>query len=645
MLRSSLQRWPERTPAPGGHGCGAGWYFWRLQLKGKGRLRPRPGAVHDQGVTLQPTSATGSASSKRRTGAASDGDLPSRALSSCRRAFLAVALFSAAVNVLMLAGSLYMLQVYDRVLPSRSVPTLVALTIAIAVIYAVQGLFDALRQRILGRIGVALDQALSGEVARAILRNAALGGNEGGTMLARDLDAVRTFLSGLGPMALFDLPWIPLYVAACFLLHPVLGIILVGGASLLVALTLLTEVGTRRRVEEAGRAGAARSALLEQARRNGEVVAALGLTRRLVDRLDIHGDAAVAAQQRAADISGGLGAVSKVLRFMLQSGMLGAGAWLVIEGQASSGVMIASSVIASRALAPVELAISSWRPFLAARQAWQRLRHALGAPRPVALPVAPERARHRLTLDQMTVAAPGATTAILSQISFAVEAGQVLGVIGPSASGKSSLARVLVGVWPAARGELRLDGATLDQWPEDDRGAMLGYLPQDVELFDGTVAETIARFDPAATEEAVRAAARAAGAYDMILRLPQGFATRIGESGGILSGGQRQRLALARALYGDPFLVVLDEPNASLDAEGEAALVGAIRDVKGRGGICVVIAHRAAALATADLVLVLAEGRMQAFGPRDEVLKRALASRSANTEDQVPKPRVVAERA
>lgn len=596
---------------------------------------------------MQPTSPASSASgrhSARPTASAAEADLPSRALASCRRAFLAVALFSAAVNVLMLAGSFYMLQVYDRVLPSRSIPTLVALTLAVAIVYAVQGLFDALRQRILGRIGVALDQSLSGEVARVILRQAARGGGEGTMRLARDLDAVRTFLSGVGPMALFDLPWIPLYVGACFLLHPVLGVILVAGASLLVGLTLLTEAGTRRRVDEAGRAGAARGALLEQARRNGEVVAALGLTSRLIARLDGHGDAAVTAQQRAADVSGGLGAISKVLRFMLQSGMLGAGAWLVIEGQASSGVMIASSVIASRALAPVELAISSWRPFLAARQAWQRLRAALGTPHPSALAVTPDTARQRLRLDQITVAAPGATTAILSQVSFSLEAGQVLGVVGPSASGKSSLARVMVGVWPAARGELRLDGATLDQWPEEARGAMLGYLPQDVELFDGTVAETISRFDPAATEEAVRAAARAAGAYDMILRLPQGFATRIGESGSILSGGQRQRLALARALYGDPFLVVLDEPNASLDTEGEAALAEAIRGVKARGGICVVIAHRPAALATVDLVLVLAEGRMQAFGPRDEVLKKALTARAPGGDDGAPKPRIVAER-
>ncbi len=589
--------------------------------------------------------------SKRATGTAPD--LPTRALSACRRAFFAVGLFSAAVNVLMLAGSLYMLQVYDRVLPSRSIPTLVALTLAVAVVYAVQGLFDALRQRILGRIGVALDQALSGEVARAILKGAAARSGEAGTGLARDLDSVRGFLSGLGPTALFDLPWMPLYVAACFLLHPVLGVVLVIGAVLLVSLTLITELRTRRRVEAAGRAGAARTALLEQARRNGEVVAALGLTGRLVQRLETHGDAAVAAQQQAADISGSLGALSRVLRFMLQSGMLGAGAWLVIEGQASSGVMIASSVIASRALAPVELAISSWRPFLAARQAWQRLRTALAAPPAAGVKVAPERAHLRLALDQVTVAAPGATAPVLAQVSLAVEAGQVLGIVGPSASGKSSLARALVGVWPVARGELRLDGATLDQWPEEARGAMLGYLPQDVELFDGSVAENIARFDPAASEEAIRAAARAAGAYEMILRLPEGFAGRVGEGGAILSGGQRQRIALARALYGDPFLVVLDEPNASLDAEGEAALAAAIRGVKARGGICVVIAHRPAALAAADLVLVLAEGRVQAFGPRDEVLKKALATRPAadaapaepEPPARPPKPRIVVERA
>ncbi len=397
---------------------------------------------------------------------------------------------------------------------------------------------------------------------------------------------------------------------------------------------------------------------MEAGRRNAEVIAALGMEPRMLRLFAGKGEAHLAAQQRAADVSGGLGALSKVLRFMLQSAMLGMGAWLVIGGEASPGVMIASSVIASRALAPIELAIQSWRPFLAARQSWQRLRRALSEG-PRAQAVAPERPRHRLALEQVSVAAPGTATLIVQSVSFTVEAGHAVGIIGPSASGKSTLARALVGVWPVVRGDLRLDGATLDQWPPEARGAMIGYLPQDVELFDGTVAENIARFDPAAGEADIRAAAKAAGAYDMILRLPDGFSTRIGEGGCALSGGQRQRVALARALYKEPFLVVLDEPNASLDAEGEAALAQAILGVRARGGIAVVIAHRPAALAAADLVLALAQGQMQAFGPKDEVLRKTLAARDGQSGPSVdtgpakaaaagsaaPKPRVVVERA
>ncbi|MFS8037818.1 type I secretion system permease/ATPase [Xanthobacter sp. AM11] len=556
-------------------------------------------------------------------------DLPTRALATCRRAFLAVGAFSAVVNVLMLTGSLYMLQVYDRVLPSRSLPTLVALSIIVMVLYAVQGLFDWLRQRILGRIAVVLDQALSGPVVAAILRGPLRRREEAsGLQLSRDLDTVRSFLSGLGPTTLFDLPWMPLYVFACFLLHPYLGWTLVGGALVLVSLTLITEWRTRKPVRAAAQSGADRAVVLEAARRNAEVVAALGMEQRVVRRFEDKGADYLEAQQRAADIAGGLGALSKVLRFMLQSAMLGMGAFLVISGAASPGVMIASSVIASRALAPIELAISSWRPFLSARQSWQRLRNALAEP-DAARPVAPERAHSKLTLEQVAVAAPGTTTPIVQGVSFVLEAGQAVGVIGPSASGKSTLARALVGVWPTLRGELRLDGATLDQWPAEVRGAMTGYLPQDVELFDGTVAENIARFDPDAAEAGILAAAKAAGAYDMILRLPEGFNTRIGEGGCALSGGQRQRLGLARALYGDPFLVVLDEPNANLDAEGEAALTEAIKGVRARGGICVVIAHRPSAIAAADMVLAMAQGQVQAFGPKDEVLRKSLAQRDA----------------
>nr|WP_245258307.1 type I secretion system permease/ATPase [Rhodopseudomonas palustris] len=553
-------------------------------------------------------------------------DLPTAAIASCRNAFLATGLFSAVINLLMLAGPVYMLQVYDRVIPSRSIPTLVALSIAVAACYALQGLFDFLRQRILTRIGAALHAALWEPVVSHILRSPLRGGGANrGLQLSHDLDQVRSFLSGLGPTTLFDLPWMPLYLAACFLLHPYLGWTLVVGAVLLFGIALATEFLTRAPTRDASRSGAARSVQLEAGRRNAEVVAALGMEQRLIARIGSANDDHLDAQQRNADIAGALGSLSKSLRFMLQSALLGLGAYLVIEGEASSGVMIAASILGSRALAPVELAISIWRPFLGARQSWQRLRSALTSAPAQASAVAPERAVQQLSVDQVYVAAPGTTTAIVQNATFKIESGQAVGIIGPSAAGKSTLARALVGLWPAARGEIRLDGATLDQWPAEVRGGMIGYLPQDVELFDGTVAENIARFDPDIDEAAVIAAAKAAGAYELILKLPKGFEMRIGEAGATLSGGQRQRIALARALYGDPFMVVLDEPNASLDAEGDAALTDAIRRVRARGGIAIIIAHRPSALAAVDLVLTLANGQVQAFGPKDEVLRKSLA--------------------
>ncbi|WP_248313213.1 type I secretion system permease/ATPase [Bosea sp. F3-2] len=549
----------------------------------------------------------------------------SEALASCRSAFLAVALFSALVNVLMLTGSLYMLQVYDRVLPSRSVPTLVALSLIVAALYILLGVFDWLRQRILSRIGVELDRQLGGPVLGAIL-GGQLRGAPGGTQLSRDLDSVRGFLSGLGPTTLFDLPWIPLYGALCFILHPYLGWTLVAGAAILIVLALMTELMSRRPSVDVARSSGERAALIEAARRNAEAVTALGMSARIGRLFERTNDRHVAASLRASDITSGLGGISKVIRYMLQSAMLGVGAWLVMHDQASSGVMIASSVLSSRALAPIELAISSWRPFIGARQAWRRLHSELGfAPAPLA--VAPERPTQRVALEQVFVAPPGSPTPTVKDVGFTLQAGQGLAVIGPSASGKSTLARALVGVWPVLRGSSRLDGATLDQWPEEERGAIIGYMPQDVQLFAGTIAENIARFDPAMTEEAVRCAARAAGAYDLILGLPKGFETAIGEAGGILSGGQRQRIALARALYRDPFLVVLDEPNANLDADGDAALTAAIAGVRARGGIVVVIAHRPSALAGIDLVLILADGQVQAFGPKEEVLRKSLAAK------------------
>lgn len=550
----------------------------------------------------------------------------SEALTSCRSAFLAVALFSAIVNVLMLTGSMYMLQVYDRVLPSRSVPTLIALSLIVAALFILLGVFDWLRQRILSRIGVELDRKLGGPVIGAILAGQ-LRGAAIGTQPSRDLDSVRGFLSGLGPTALFDLPWMPLYGALCFALHPYLGWTLVAGGAVLVMLALLTEFLSRRPSADVARSAGERSTLIEAARRNAEAVAALGMGQRISSLFERTNDRHVAASLGASDITNGLGGVSKVIRFMLQSAMLGVGAWLVMHDQASSGVMIAASVLSSRALAPIELAIGSWRPFIGARQAWGRLQTVL-TEKPSVPTIAPERPTQRVTLEHVSVAPPGSQTPTAKDVGFTLQAGQGLAVIGPSASGKSTLARALVGVWPVLRGSLRLDGATLDQWPEEQRGAIIGYMPQDVQLFAGTVAENIARFDPAMTDAAVRGAAKAAGAYELILGLSKGFETPIGEAGGILSGGQRQRIALARALYGDPFLVVLDEPNASLDADGDAALTSAIAGVRARGGIVVVIAHRPSALAGIDLVLIMADGQVQAFGPKEEVLRKSLAART-----------------
>ena len=546
-------------------------------------------------------------------------------LASCRTAFVGVAVMSGLVNVLYLTGSFFMLEVYDRVIPSRSVPTLIGLMALALALYAFQGALEAIRSRILARIGAALDEALSGRVFDVVVRaplKAAVPGD--GLLPLRDLDQIRAFLSGTGPSAFFDLPWLPIYLGVCFLFHPLIGVAALFGAGFLAAVTWLTDRATRRPAQAATGHGQRRNGLAEAGRRNAEVLAALGMQGRFRTRWALANRDYMDAQQRAADVAGGLGAVSKVFRMALQSGVLALGAWLVIQGQATAGIIIASSILVSRALAPAELAIANWKGFVQARQSWARLsdllvripdraaRHALSAP------------TRTLSVEAVAIAPPGAQRVVVSEVSFALSAGQGLGVIGPSASGKSSLVRALIGVWPPVRGKVRLDGAALDQWDPAELGPHLGYLPQEAELFAGTIGENIARFDPEAAPEAVIAAARAAGVHEMVLRLPEGYDTRIGEGGSGLSSGQRQRVGLARALYRDPFLVILDEPNANLDAEGENALTQAILGVRARGGICIVVAHRPSALAALDLVLMMAEGRAQAFGPKDEVFKRVL---------------------
>jgi len=552
------------------------------------------------------------------------------ALTQCRGAFGSVMAFSALINVLMLTGPLFMLQVYDRVLPSRSVPTLVCLGLLMAGLYSFQALLEAIRSRVLVRVGSYLDESLAPRIYDVVVRlPLRLRGGGDGTQPLRDLDHIRSFLSSGGPSALADLPWAPFYLAICFMFHWLIGISAVIGGIILTIITICAEIFSRGPIRAASTHQATRNTLLEASRRNAEVVRAMGMGQRLGSRWSKANTEHLKSQRLASDVSGGLGSLSKALRMLLQSAVLGLGAWLVINQEASGGVIIASSILVSRALAPVELAIANWKGFVSARQGWRRLTNMMAMLPVEEIPLELPTPAGALVVEGIAAVPPSERRVVLNDVSFDLKAGAGLGVIGPSASGKSSLARVLVGVWPAARGKVRLDGAALEQWSPEILGNHIGYLPQDVELFDGTVAENIGRFDHQPDAEKVINAAKAAGAHDLILSLPNGYDTPIGEGGTSLSAGQRQRVALARALYGDPFLVVLDEPNSNLDDEGDRALTGAIANVRRRGGIVIVIAHRPSALAAVDQVLVLANGQKVKMGPKEEVLRAVLRPSAA----------------
>ncbi len=549
-----------------------------------------------------------------------------------------MAVFSALSNVLMLTGAMFMLEVYDRVLPSRSTPTLVALAVLALMLFAAQGLLDVARSRILTRVGASLDEALGGRVFEVLLRIPSGGASGDGLQPMRDLDTVRTFLSGTGPNALLDMPWLPFYLAIIFMFHWLLGVAALIGTIVLVGLTVCTEYLTRRPVKAATAEGSIRAGLAEAGRRNAEVLHAMGLAPRYSGRYAAVSNSLVDKQMAASDVAGGIGAISKMLRMILQAAMLGLGAWLVIVGQASAGIIIAGSILVGRALAPVDLAIANWKHLVAARQSWARLSNLLSLFPEQGTRLALPEPHQSLAVEHLTVTEPAGPRIIIRDISFELPAGSGLGIIGPTAAGKSTLARAIVGAWRAASGRVRIDGAGLDQWPREDLGRQIGYLPQDVELFEGTVAENIARLEPSPDAEKVIAAAHAAGVHDMIVNLRDGYQTQIGESGAVLSAGQRQRVALARALYGDPFLVVLDEPNSNLDADGDRALVEAVRGVRGRGGIVVVISHRPSALEGLTHVLVMQEGRVAALGPRDEILARlqsAPVAAAAKGQEQV----------
>src|SRR5215475_9705080 len=523
-----------------------------------------------------------------------------------------------------------MLQVYDRVIPSRNVATLLGLSAIILVAYLLQGYFDALRGRMLARIGALFDAGLQPQIYFALV-SLPLRGTK--AILAqqplRDLDQVRAFLSSTGPTAFLDMPWIPLFLIPLFLFHPVIGVVATCGAGAIVAMTLVTEWQARGAAKVSTEGNAQRQVLSDALRQNADVIRALGMTGRFAERWSATNEHHIHHNTRLADVHANLGAAAKVLRYVLQSAVLGVGAYLVVIEQASGGIMIASSIMMGRALAPVEVALANWKQLVAARQGIDRLRDILKATASTMMPaVVLPRPKHRLSIENLTVAVPGHNKTVISDVSFTLAAGMGMALLGASAAGKSSLVRALVGVWPATKGTIRLDGAALDQWHPDELGRHVGYLPQDVALFDGTVAENIARFDEDATSNSIIEAAQLAGAHSMILRLPDGYATRVGERGGNLSAGQRQRIGLARAVFGSPFLVVLDEPNANLDAEGELALVAAIEALRRRGSIVVMVSHRPDAIAALNIALILYEGRMIAFGPREEIFARVARAKT-----------------
>ncbi|MDC7789435.1 type I secretion system permease/ATPase [Rhodoplanes sp. TEM] len=553
--------------------------------------------------------------------------LPAAMIGWCRGTLVGLGIITAVVNLLALTGSLYMLQVYDRVLGSHSTATLLALTLLMAGLYGLYGVLDVMRSRVLVRLGGRADRGLRKGVFDIVLASPLQGRPMLGLQAVRDLDQVRAAATGPGLVAVFDAPWLPVFLAMLFVLHPWLGWLAVAGAAVMVATAVTAERRASAPAEALEASATRRMALLDLARRNAEVVRALGLAPALRRRWEAASEDHLADTVRAVEAPGSLATFARVFRMALQSLMLGLGAWVVLRGEATGGIMIAASVMTGRALAPIETVTAQWRSLVAARQAWRRLGAAI-APTAAAPRTDLPAPRATLTVESLVVVPPGAEKPTLHGITFGLKAGDGLGIIGPSASGKSTLARALVGVFAARQGTVRLDGATLDQWRPETIGSHIGYLPQDVEIFEGTVAENIARLDDRPDSAAVIAAARAAGCHDMIVALPRGYDTPVGPAGAVLSAGQRQRLALARALYRDPFLIVLDEPNANLDASGEAALSAAIAASRRRGAVVVVVAHRPAAIAELDQLLVLNEGRLRSFGPRDKVLAQTTHSAS-----------------
>lgn len=533
-----------------------------------------------------------------------------------------VGLFSFAVNCLMLVGPLFMLQVYDRVLSSRSVPTLWALFALVAFLFLLMGVLDLVRNRVMLRVAARFQDRMEGRVFQASLEEGGDSGNEavvkGGL---RDLDSVYRLVASPVLLALFDMPFAPLFMGAVFILHPILGYVALGGAVFLVIITLLNQWLSKAPLQQAMTSGARAERLADLYRDSGELVGALGMRASAYARWKAARDAATGASVQGADRAATFTVISRTFRLFLQSALLAAGAWLVLQQEVTPGAMIASSILMGRALAPVEQVVGGWQLVQRAQDGWNRLVQLLSRRPPQGRRTPLPRPDAQLDVTQLSVVPPGQNAATLRGVTFSLAPGQALGVIGPSGAGKSTLARALIGAWPVAGGSIRLGGATLDQYEPDVLGKLVGYLPQQVTLFSGTIAENIARMETSPDPEKVVAAAIAANAHQMILDMPQGYDTLIDQTAGRLSGGQMQRIGLARALYDEPALFVLDEPNSNLDNDGSEALNRAIRSIKARGGAVIIMAHRPAAIADVEMLLVLDGGLRRAFGPRDEVLK------------------------
>lgn len=535
--------------------------------------------------------------------------------------------FSFFINLLMFVSPLYMMQIYDRVLASRSETTLISLTILAALLLAVYGILEALRSRILVRAGLIFDQQVATPVFKAVHRGNLNNPSAGFGQALRDVDTIREFFGGAGLITLCDLPWTPVFVFAAFLLHPWLGFIALGGAITTLILTVLNELLTKPALTRATGESIRANDRAQAALRNTEVVQAMGMTPALAGIWSKQHQSVLAWQSVASDRAGALLASTKFFRLLLQTLILGVGAYLAIEREISPGAIIAASIIIGRAMQPVEGAVAHWKGFIAARGALGRVRQLFDtigeAPERMSLP----KPTGRLSVSKIITLAPGRPNVILNGITFELAAGQVMGVIGPSAAGKSSLARVLVGVWPVRSGSVCLDGSELAHWNPEELGLHIGYLPQDVELFAGTVAQNIARFQDYIEADVFHAAALA-GCHEMIQALPDGYNTEIGDSGQVLSGGQRQRIGLARAIFGKPSFVVLDEPNASLDTAGEAALLNAVQQLRAQRTTVILITHKMNVLTLCDKILIVNQGAVQAFGDRDEILSKLAGPRA-----------------